>query len=173
MRKRNWKRTTTTEKIVTTIEPCLKCPLGWEYYKIGANEKCIFGSSLKLKHSRIDTFCQNLNATVPYPTSYKELSDYHYATKSIALSDMFSIALKSYHGIALLDYNTKCDKKCGAKWEPFPDETIRSVNVLCEREPNQCYTSSKCFNFVTRITLNLLFSRERVIYDGAGNLKIF
>ena len=100
---------------------CKKCPSGWSSHTIGTTEKCLFAKKTRIGLSQIDMFCQNLNATVPYPKTYQENRNYRDAFKSMNIST--STAIKSCHGVVELDRN--------GKWNPFPIKKL--INVVCEK----------------------------------------
>ena len=100
---------------------CNKCPPGWSSHSIGTTEKCLFATKSKFEISQVVTFCQDLNATVPYPKTYQENHDYRNAFNLMNTST--SVAIKSCHGVVELNRN--------GNWNPFP--TNRLVNVACEK----------------------------------------
>ena len=73
--------------------------------------------------SQLDTFCQSLNATVPYPKTKEENQNYLNATKTRNITN--SVAIRSCHGIVELQRN--------GYWNPFP--TKKSLNAVCEKVP--------------------------------------
>ena len=100
---------------------CNECPSGWSSHIIGTTKKCLFTTKSKIKVSQLDTFCQSLNATVPYPKTNEENQNYLDAldTRNITTS----VAVSSCHGIVELHRN--------GHWNPFPTET--SLNAVCEK----------------------------------------
>ena len=79
-------------------------------------------SKSKVEISKLDTFCQGLNATVPHPKTNEENKNYLDALKTRNITS--SVAVRSYHGIVELHSN--------GFWNPFPTET--SLNAVCETE---------------------------------------
>ena len=75
----------------------------------------------KIEISQVDLFCRSLNATVPYPKTFRQNQNYRNAFNEIKTST--SVAIKSCHGIVELNRN--------GNWNPFP--TNRLVNVACEK----------------------------------------
>ena len=54
---------------------CDECETGWTKHRIGNEYRCIYlGPKLPLDQAK--SFCQNLKATVPYPQSRRESTDY-------------------------------------------------------------------------------------------------
>ena len=88
---------------------------------MGTTRKCLFTSKSKIETSQLDTFCNSLNATVPYPKTNKENQSYRDALETRNLTT--SVAIKSCHGIVELHRN--------GYWNPFPTET--SLNAICEK----------------------------------------
>ena len=76
-------------------------------------------SESKVAISKLETFCQRLNATVPYPRTKEENQNYieAFETRNITTS----IAIKSCHGIVELKGN--------GDWNPFP--TGSPLNAVC------------------------------------------
>ena len=99
-----------------------RCPSGWSFHTIGATEKCLFTTKSKIEISQLDTFCQSLNATVPYPKTNNENQSYLDAFKKGNVTA--SVAIRSCHGIVELHHN--------GHWNPFP--TAVSLNAVCETE---------------------------------------
>ena len=75
----------------------------------------------KVEISQIDNYCQQLNATVPYPKTYEENQNYRNAFDSMNITG--SVAVQSCHGSVELEQTLK--------WNPFPTQTM--VNVVCEK----------------------------------------
>ena len=102
------------------------CPPGWSSHLIGlGNELCLFTSKSKMEISQVESFCQRLNATVPYPKNYYENLNYRNAFNLISKSP--STAIKSRHGIVELNRN--------GYWNPFPINRPfnRLINIACEK----------------------------------------
>ena len=74
----------------------------------------------KIEISQLDTFCQSLNATVPYPKTSDENQNYLDALQTRNVTK--SVAIRSCHGIVELHRN--------GHWNPFPTEA--SLNAVCE-----------------------------------------
>ena len=100
---------------------CNRCPPGWSAYTIGTSMKCLFMSKSKVEISKLETFCQQLNATVPYPKTKEENQNYLDAFETTNVTT--SVAINSCHGIVELKPN--------GDWNPFPTET--SLTVVCEK----------------------------------------
>ena len=99
---------------------CHKFPPGWSAHTVGTSRKCLFTSKSKVEISKLDTFCQGLNATVPHPKTNEENKNYLDALETRNITS--SVAVRSYHGIVELHRN--------GHWNPFPTET--SLNAVCE-----------------------------------------
>ena len=96
------------------------CPSGWNAFIMGTTRKCLFTSKSKVEIDKLETFCQGLNATVPYPKTDKENQNYLDAFKARNLT---SVAIRSYHGIVELHRK--------GYWIPFPTDT--SLHAICEK----------------------------------------
>ena len=111
-----------TRNLFTVLgNSCHKCPPGWTSHIIGTTEKCLFMAKSKVEISQVDTICQRLNATVPYPKNNTENQNYRNAFNSMKIPT--SIAIKSCHGIV--------EQNPNGNWNPFP--TNRLINVVCEK----------------------------------------
>ena len=100
---------------------CNNCPSGWSSHIIGTTRKCLFIAKSKIEISQLDTFCQSLNATVPYPKTNEENQNYLDALETRNVTT--SVAIRSCHGIVELHRH--------GHWNPFPTET--SLNAVCEK----------------------------------------
>ena len=99
---------------------CNECPSGWSSHIIGTSRKCLFVAKSKIGISQLDTFCQSLNATVPYPKTSKENQNYLDALETRNVTT--SVAIRSCHGIVELHRH--------GYWNPFPTEI--SLYAMCE-----------------------------------------
>ena len=109
-------------KVISILgDDCNICPSGWSSHFIGTTRKCLFMTKSKIEISQLDTFCQSLNATVPYPKTNKEIQNYLDALERRNLT--FPVAIRSFYGIVELHRN--------GFWKHFPTET--SLNAMCEK----------------------------------------